>query len=88
MRAREDAKKDLMSARHRLSKMVLRNGLRFTETGNWTLKHRAQHRLHRRCYRLKEDYRKPLNVVAVAIARELVGFIRAVLHHENASQAG
>lgn len=41
MRAREDAKKDLLSARHRLSKMLLRYGLRFTETKNWTLKHRA-----------------------------------------------
>lgn len=41
MRAREDAKKDLMSARHRLSKMLLRYGLHFSETNNWTLKHRA-----------------------------------------------
>jgi transposase len=42
MRAREDARKDLMAARHRVSKMVLRYGLRFTETKkNWTLKHRA-----------------------------------------------
>ncbi len=42
MRAREDAKKDLMSARHRISKMVLRYGYRFTETKhNWTQKHRA-----------------------------------------------
>ena len=40
VRAREDAKKDLMSARHRLSKMLLRYGLRFTETRNWTRKHR------------------------------------------------
>lgn len=40
-RAREDAKKDLMSARHRVSKMLLRNGLRFAGTKNWTLKHRA-----------------------------------------------
>lgn len=41
MRSREDAKKDLMSARHRLSKMLLRYGLRFTETKNWTKKHRT-----------------------------------------------
>ena len=39
-RAREDAKKDLMSARHRLSKMLLRHGLFFRETRNWTKKHR------------------------------------------------
>lgn len=44
---------------------------------------RAQIRLHRRYYRLKEDYRKPHNVVTVAIARELVGFIWAVLQHEQ-----
>jgi len=48
---------------------------------------RAQHRLHQRYYRLKEGHRKPHNVVAVAIARELVGFIWAVLHHEHASPA-
>lgn len=42
MRAREDAKKDLLSARHRLSKMILRKGLRFAETkNNWTKKHMA-----------------------------------------------
>lgn len=39
-RAREDAKKDLMAARHRISKMLLRYGLRFTETKNWTQRHR------------------------------------------------
>jgi transposase len=41
VRSREDAKKDLMSARHRLSQMLLRYGREFTETKNWTLKHRA-----------------------------------------------
>ncbi len=46
---------------------------------------RAQVRLHRRYYRLKEGYRKPHNVVTVAIAREFVGFIWAVLNHEHAS---
>jgi len=40
-RAREDAKRDLMSARHRLSKMLLRHGLHFREGTNWTQKHRA-----------------------------------------------
>lgn len=47
---------------------------------------RAQQRLHRRYYRLKEGYRKPHHVVTVAIARELVGFIWAVLNHERAPQ--
>lgn len=41
MRARENAKKDLGTARHRLSKMILRYGLQFLETKNWTQKHRA-----------------------------------------------
>jgi transposase len=40
-RAREDAKRDLMSARHRLSKMLLRHGYIYREGTNWTLKHRA-----------------------------------------------
>jgi len=40
-RAREDARHDLMRARHRLSKMLLRQGLCFSETRNWTKKHRA-----------------------------------------------
>ncbi len=48
---------------------------------------RAQQRLHKRYYHLKEGYRKPHNVVTVAIARELVGFIWAVLHHEDATQS-
>ena len=48
---------------------------------------RAQHRLHKRYYHLKEEHRKPHNVVAVAIARELVGFIWAVLHHQDIAQA-
>lgn len=46
---------------------------------------RAQHRLHKRYYRLKEDHRKPHNVAVVAVARELVGFIWAVLYHETAT---
>ena len=44
---------------------------------------RAQHRLHRRYYRLSEGYRKPHNVVVAAVARELTGFVWAVLNHEQ-----
>ena len=40
-RAREDAKQDQMRARHRLGHMLLRHGFMFTETNNWTKKHRA-----------------------------------------------
>jgi transposase len=40
-RCREDARIDLMRARHRLSKMLLRRGLRYGEGRPWTAKHRA-----------------------------------------------
>lgn len=39
-RCREDAREDLMRARHRLSKMLLRRGLVFRAGKNWTQKHR------------------------------------------------
>ncbi len=39
-RCREDAQEDLMRARHRLSKWLLRRGLSFTGTKNWSLAHR------------------------------------------------
>lgn len=38
LRARDDARKDRMAARHRLSKFLLRHGYRFTEGVNWTQK--------------------------------------------------
>lgn len=46
---------------------------------------RAQLRLHRRYYRLSEGHRKNPKVVTVAIARELVGVIWALLHHRCAA---
>lgn len=46
---------------------------------------RAQERLHHRYFKLKEGYKKPHNVVAVAIARELVGFIWAILSQGEAA---
>lgn len=39
MRARDDARKNVMSARHRLSKFLLRHGLRFREASAWGTKH-------------------------------------------------
>lgn len=39
-RCREDAREDLMRARHRLSKMLLRRGLVYRAGTNWTQKHR------------------------------------------------
>lgn len=39
-RCREDAREDLMRARHRLSKMLLRRGLVYRAGRNWTQKHR------------------------------------------------
>ncbi len=39
IRAREDVRKDLTSAKHRLSKFLLRHGRIFSEGRNWTQKH-------------------------------------------------
>lgn len=39
-RCREDAKQDLLRARHRLSKMLLRRGRVFRDGRNWTRRHR------------------------------------------------
>jgi len=44
---------------------------------------RAQTRLHRKYWRMKELHNKPHNVVTVALARELVGFIWAILTLEH-----
>jgi transposase len=40
-RAREDARKNLMSARHRLGKVLLRHGYIYREGCNWTWKHKG-----------------------------------------------
>jgi transposase len=39
-RCREDLTQDLMRARHRLSKLLLRRNIRYMGAKNWTLKHR------------------------------------------------
>jgi transposase len=39
VRAREDAREDLMRRRHRLSKLLLRYGLRYDKGGTWTTRH-------------------------------------------------
>ncbi len=41
VRAREDVRKDLVSARNRLAKFLLRHGRVFREGRNWTARHRA-----------------------------------------------
>ncbi len=41
VRAREDARSDLMRARHRLSKLLLRHGLVYSGGAAWTAKHEA-----------------------------------------------
>lgn len=46
---------------------------------------RAQLRLHKRYFRLKEGCCKHHNVVTVAVARELVGFIWSILNREKAA---
>jgi hypothetical protein len=49
VRAREDVRGDLMSARHRLSKLLLRHGIVYYDGKPWTVNHdlwlRAQLRL-------------------------------------------
>lgn len=49
---------------------------------------KAQQRLHKRYFKLKEGYRKPHNVAVVAVARELVGFIWAILNHRTRCSGG
>lgn len=39
VRTREDARGDLMSARHRLSKLLLRHGIVYSDGSAWTIKH-------------------------------------------------
>src|SRR5215217_4207104 len=41
VRAREDIRSDLMRARHRLSKMLMRHGIQFDDGRAWTDRHRA-----------------------------------------------
>jgi transposase len=88
VRAREDCRGDLMSARHRLSKLLLRHGIVYYGGRAWRAKHdlwlRAQRfdnpalhsgnrRLHSRWVGF--DGRKKRSVVAnAAIARELAGW--------------
>src|SRR5437868_1571972 len=40
VRAREDLRRDLMSTRHRVTKMLLRHGLRHPRVGRWGRDHR------------------------------------------------
>jgi len=41
VRAREDARSDLMAARHRVSKLLLRHGIQYAEGKTWTVAHLA-----------------------------------------------
>lgn len=41
VRAREDARGDLMSARHRVSKLLLRQGIQYSDGKAWTVAHQA-----------------------------------------------
>jgi transposase len=46
---------------------------------------RAQARLYKRYHKMKEGQKKHHNVVTVAVARELVGYIWAILQHQRAA---
>lgn len=41
VRAREDVRSDLMRARHRISKLLLRHGILYSGGGTWTTRHHA-----------------------------------------------
>jgi transposase len=47
VRSREDARQDLMSARHRMSKLLLRRGFVYSDGAAWTQKHDLWLRQHR-----------------------------------------
>jgi transposase len=47
VRAREDCRGDLMAARHRLSKLLLRQGIVYYDGKAWTTRHEAWLRTHR-----------------------------------------
>lgn len=47
VRSREDTRQDLMAARHRLSKLMLRHGFVYSDGAAWTQKHDAWLRQHR-----------------------------------------
>ena len=94
VRAREAVRVDLMRARHRLSKLLLRHGVRFDDGAAWTGRHHArlqtvaiavawsaQRRLHRTWARL-EAHAKRRTIIAVATARELAGFCWAIARTE------
>ncbi|MGH3528646.1 MAG: hypothetical protein ACRDQI_19215 [Pseudonocardiaceae bacterium] len=72
VRAREDVRGDLMSARHRLSKLLLRQGFVYYQGKAWTGVHdrwlRAQH------FTSFDARRKRAVVANAAIARELAGW--------------
>jgi transposase len=69
VRAREDARGDLMCTRHRLSKLLLRRGLVW-EAGAWT-------QAHERWLATQRFEQRGLQIAygeAVAVARELAGW--------------
>jgi transposase len=72
VRAREDARADLMRARHRLSKLLLRHGLAYESGRAWTAAHEAwlrrQHLGHLGARAAFEDYYAA--VLAAGLRRE------------------
>lgn len=69
VRAREDARGDLMRARHRLSKLLLRQGIAYSDGDAWTLAHDAWLRRQRFASRalqlaFESDYDAVLTVKA------------------------
>ncbi|GHD14023.1 IS110 family transposase [Zhihengliuella salsuginis] len=70
VRAREDVRADLMRARHRLSKLLLRHGIVYSGGRTWTNAHYAW--LHRQCFEdpvLEATYDSCLETVELTLAR-------------------
>lgn len=70
VRARDDARGDLMRARHRLSKLLLRHGIVYNDGDAWTLKHLAWLGTQRfDCPALQAAFNNDLDAVHAVTAR-------------------
>ncbi len=91
-RAREDTKQDQMRARHRLTNMLLRRGIIYTETRHWTKKHYVWLRQVRfesdRSQRVFEHYLLSLEQIEERLAELDAAITEAAQSEEYAEKAG
>jgi transposase len=74
LRCREDIRADVLRARHRLSKFLLRHGRRFTTTRAWSQKHWAW--LHQQTWR--DDAARQTHVAYIRTVEEALARLRTV----------